>query len=556
MQKYHNHFNTVKTPQSEPIPNAETEQVKMRSGGYGWQVGDWDRLDRFLILGTEGGTYYVGEKKLSREAAQATLRCIQKDGLRAVRTIVEVSQAGRAPNNDPALFCLAMCCKLGDAETRTAAYQALPKVARIGTHLFHWAEYCKAFGRLGGNGFKRAVQRWYNDKEADRLCYQAVKYQQRDGWSHRDLLRLAHVRPKSENHDVLYHWMVNGWDIEDRTDEPTADMIRGEDDPLKLMIAFELIKRTESAKEAARLIEQYGLPRETVPTQFLNDAAVWEALLPTMPITAMIRNLGKMTAIGMVTNTSATTAHIVKTITNENRIRKGRVHPLAILMAMKTYAAGRGMRGSLTWSPSARVIDALDEAFYTSFGTVTPTGKRICIGLDISGSMSSSVSGQPFLSCYEAEAAMVMATARVESTYELLGFTRGGGAGFVSMNDSLGVLPLSISPRQRLDDIVQYMRRLPMGGTDCRMPIKWAMDRGIEIDAFVIYTDNESWAGPEHVTQTLDRYRQKTGIPAKLIAVAMTGDHFSVANPDDPLQLDVVGLDTATPNVISNFISG
>lgn len=190
MQRLHKWFSSKRTKQTAPMVGAG--QVKMRSRGYGWAVDDWMRLDRFLILGTEGGTYYVSERKLTIESAEAVLRCIQSDGPRVVARIVEISGAGRAPKNDPALFALAMCAKLGDEATRVAAYRALPKVARIGTHLFHFCEYAKAFGGLGGNGFKRALSRWYTERDASRLALQAVKYQQRDGWSHRDVLRLAH----------------------------------------------------------------------------------------------------------------------------------------------------------------------------------------------------------------------------------------------------------------------------------------------------------------------------------------------------------------------------
>jgi len=200
MQKYHKHFSTKVTPQSEPMPGAKTPQVKMRSGGHGWKVGDWDRLSRFLILGTEGGTYYVREHKLTIEAANAVTRCIEKDGPRVVQTIVDVSKGGRAPKNDAALFALAMCAKMGDARTKEAAYRALPHVARIGTHLFHFMEYAKAFGGMGGNGFKRALGRWYTDKTVESVAYQAVKYQQRDGWSHRDVLRLAHPKANGGGH--------------------------------------------------------------------------------------------------------------------------------------------------------------------------------------------------------------------------------------------------------------------------------------------------------------------------------------------------------------------
>src|SRR5215467_84660 len=139
--------NRKATPQNQPIPGSK--QIPNSAGGYAFPVDDWARLDRFLILGAEGGSYYASEQKLTRENAQAVLRCLQLDGRRVVSRIVAVSDEGRAPKNDPALFALALAAKLGDVDTRRAAFAALPRVARIGTHLFHFAEYVKALGGWG-----------------------------------------------------------------------------------------------------------------------------------------------------------------------------------------------------------------------------------------------------------------------------------------------------------------------------------------------------------------------------------------------------------------------
>ena len=66
----------------------------------------------------------------------------------------------------------------------------------------------------------------------------------------------------------------------------------------------------------------------------------------------------------------------------------------------------------------------------------------------------------------------------------------------------------------------------------------------------------ETWFGQVHPHQALDRYRQKTGLAAKLIVVGMTATNFSIASPDDPGMLDVVGFDTAAPRVMADFITG
>ena len=138
-------------PQEDPSGDAHpgAGQVMNDAGGYAWALDDWKRLDRFLVLGSEGGTYYVAGRALTLQNAAAVSRCLQADGLRAVGRIVEISEAGRAPKNDPALFALALAASLADPVTRKAALDALPRVARTGTHLFHFLQYA---GGLRGWG--------------------------------------------------------------------------------------------------------------------------------------------------------------------------------------------------------------------------------------------------------------------------------------------------------------------------------------------------------------------------------------------------------------------
>src|SRR5262249_20493137 len=157
------------------------------------------------------------------------------------------------------LFALALASAKGDATTRKAAFEALPDVARTGTHLLHFAQYVEGF-RGWGRGLRTAIQTWYA-QPVDKLAYQAVKYRQRDGWAHRDLLGRAHQKATDEQHQALYHWIVKGWDWVG--DEPHPDPA------LRLIWALERIQRAQTVAEAVQLIHEYRLPREAVPTQFL-----------------------------------------------------------------------------------------------------------------------------------------------------------------------------------------------------------------------------------------------------------------------------------------------
>lgn len=533
---YSNHVNPRtkqrSCPQTEVIPGRENDMVVNSAGGYVFQVNDWDYLDRFLILGSEGGTYYVTEQKLTQDDAKHVQHLIDQDGIRVVDRVVEVSQAGRAPKNDPALFVLAMCCAAKDEKVRKAAIVALPKVARIGTHLFHFAEFVQAF-RGWGRALRRGVADWYNNKNLDDLVYQVVKYKSRDGWANRDLLRLSHPKTTDEIRNELYKWMTS----------PDKVTLSADHGPLGRLKAAEQLARETDVKAAIKLISDFNLPREVVNTQLLNDPEIWEALLEKMPMTAMIRNLGKMTNVGLLKDNSSAALKIMQTLEDRDNLKKARVHPLSVLVALETYKMGRGQKGSLVWTPVQSLVESLERAFYESFDTVTPTGKRWLLGIDVSGSMTwGEIAGMTGISPNIAAATMAMVTARVEKQKKIMGFADSFRELGVSSNDSLNT-------------VIKKTQSMSFGSTDCALPMQYATKNKLDVDAFVVYTDNETYIGKQHPAQALREYRQKTGIPAKLIVVGMASTGFTIADPNDSCILDVVGFDSSAPEIMSQFVS-
>lgn len=522
--------NLRQTSQTQP---AEPGQTQNSAGGYTFTVNDMMRLRRFLTLGTDGGTYYVGALELTKDNADVVMDFARNRCAELVAEIVAISTAGRAPKQNPALFALAAAASLGDDDGRKTALAALPLVARTGTHLFLFARYVEQF-RGWGRGLVRAVANWYLDKPIDDIAYQAVKYRQREGMSHRDLLRLSHP----------------GRLVHPAADEPARkrlfDWICGRETSVDGLRAVEGFQRAQSADPAdvAALIAEYPLSWEMLPDVALSRPDVWEALLDKgMPQTALIRQLPRLTSLGLLDPLGSRGAEVAAQLADPERLRKGRVHPVSALVALRTYASGQGARGSMTWSPSRPIVDALDAAFYAAFGAVEPTGKRLMLALDVSGSMSfNPISGLP-LTPREATAALALVTAATEQAYEIVGFC-----------DTLR--PLPISPRQRLDDAIHVVSNLRFGGTDCSLPMLHALETGKQVDVFVVYTDNETWAGRMHPHQALRRYREKTGIDAKLIVVGMTSTRFTIADPSDPGMLDVAGFDTAVPTLITDFARG
>jgi hypothetical protein len=374
---------------------------------------------------------------------------------------------------------------------------------------------------------------------------------------------------------------------------------------------------------------------------------------------------------------------------------------------MLTYKKGQGDKGSLVWSPNPQIIAALDKAFKLAFQNITPTGKRIKIALDVSGSMSTAFcTGSPIVNCATASVAMMMMTLYVENQHLLklaattssvpdlpssaeqlaeamkwkttllpdgrtlyentetkqcqfhkpggLAPSAGGGgvaagaaatqaklaplggatppaspfrpptiAEYKSTKKYLGhpdaIMPSSSSsssssssfrppfggastpsylpelypasatpsnvticafsntlteltnvivgymdatidpttglPTMTIDDALKLVE-MPFSSTDCALPMVRALERREEVDAFVIYTDSETYMGKIHPQVALEQYRAAMGIDAKLIVVGMTSNCLTIADPKDLNTLNLAGFDTATPRLINDFIGG
>jgi len=539
-------------PQSQPFTK---DQVRNNAGGYVFSLDIWQRLRRFLILGSDSNTYYQSAKDLTQENVDVVKDCWAEDPERTAALIREISVSGLAPKQDAGIFALALGTRSTNIRARQATYAIVPEVCRTASTLFQWVHYARHLGKGTGRGMKRAIASWYKKFDTNGLAYQAIKYRNRNNFTHKRLIEFCHQGASGSDLERrhLYLWMRGK-----RENESLPPIVAAHEEAMAL-------EPQKSSNRLVDLIVTHKLPWEALPTWALTDPKVWEALIPTMGVTALIRNLGNMTLCGAIGPQKW--KHVTAKL-NKTAIQKARVHPFSILLALSVYRHGRSIKANLyrrgaeekTWNPVPQVLDALDSAFYMAFKNVDPTNKRLLLALDVSGSMGSQVMNTP-ITAREASAAMALITMATEPDCTVVGFTtRGGGSGGWSRSrwDSANniLTPLSISPKKRLDDVVRDISGLPFGGTDCALPFIWAKEQKLQFDGTVIFTDNETWHGAIHPVQALREYRQYSGIPTKGIVCAMTSTGFSIADPNDAGMLDICGLDASIPTLISNFIRG
>ena len=442
--------------------------VSNSAGGHSYPVDDMTRLRRFLILGSEGGSYYADERKLTLENAAAVKRCIENDGPKAVYEIAYISRHGRAPKAGPPLFALAMAATYGHLGTRELAFGYLPQMARTGSQLQMFIDYIGTM-RGWGRGLRRAVGEWYTRRPVKQAVYQTVKYRQRYNWTHRDLLRKAHPKAASSEFNDLFAWITQG------TMPP--------DNPnFALIHAYEQTK-TADVQTLCNLIVKHQMTWEMVPSQ---HPKVWEALAEHMPLTALVRNLATLTRVGAIAPMkSAWVCERLNAIGNARTEDFARIHPINVLSALLTYRRGKSVRGSNTWTPVPQVVDALDQAFERSFDTAPQTNQRFYLGIDVLGSMGSgAVAGVPGLTPRMAAAAMTMAIARREPNYYMAGFAASGSSRMTSMRRGTAMAPLSITATDSLNDAMHKTHNLDFGATDCALPMLDALEKKIPVDVF------------------------------------------------------------------------
>jgi 60 kDa SS-A/Ro ribonucleoprotein len=522
-------FNYVKTQQNKnivPATKVLPGMAKNDGGGASYVIDNWTFFDRFLIIGADTGTYYVTQDKNQTRNSDNAVKCIQQNGKRAVERIVEVSDKGLALRNDSAIYALALCFTHGNNETKLHAEQALEKVCRTGTHILMFTAFIKSM-RGFGKVVSRAINNWYTNKDEKSLAFQLSKYQQREGWSHKDVFRLSH--PKFGKRGGKYQiskWIMKG--------EVPTGKTEGQ----------ELIKlindcRGMTPNEIIPHIKSGNLQREHIDSQLLNDTDVQAAMLENLGGTALVRNLGNMSKSGLLTGLNQHVKFVVNKLTSKEFIKKSRLHPLQLLVAQKTYAMGRGLKGDSTWSVNPTIVGALEDAFYLSFDNVERSNENYFFGLDVSGSMSSSCQGTP-ISCRDVTAVMALTFMKTQPWVFVGGFES-------------KFTPLNMNKNQNLSQAIQSVDNLHFGSTNPGSAIEYAIKNKMDVDKFIFITDNDVNSG-SNPSGMLREYRRVMKKPkTKMIVIGLTASNFSIADPKDPLMLDCSGFTPDFTNLVINF---
>jgi 60 kDa SS-A/Ro ribonucleoprotein len=374
---------------------------------------------------------------------------------------------------------------------------------------------------------RRGIEDWLTTFKPQELAYQFTKYRNRNGFTPRDVLRLTHPKPAalSPAHLVYAH----------ATQHPPPFYSDEHPDLAAYLAAAATLRDTKDPAIAAPLIREHRFSWEHVgQQQLLKDAHVWQAILDTgMPYTALLRNLRRLVQLNMF-ESETSLSQVTEKLANADAITHSRAHPIQVLQAIKALES--------TDAPQP-ILTALNTAFDAAFKNIEPTYQRFLLAIDVSGSMhATTCAGMRTLTAAEGAAATALAFMRREPFV-------------IPMAFSNTFMPFPIRADMSIHDVLNAMHGLPFSNTDCSAPMRYALEKKLIIDTFVIITDNETNCNTEPPAQVLRAYRQHVHPTAKLVILATSATNISIADPQDAGMLDIVGMDAGVFQILRHFCS-
>lgn len=508
-------------------------QVRNDAGGFVYKMSDMDRLMQFLILGTTNSHYVDSETMLVRNIADVYDIAFREPN-KTLDTIAEVNLRGNSQKHSALILAAAMLLFHPDGAIRHKAKNTLIPLIRTGYHALTYLNYINAlrnFEKEAGRnvGFGRAktgvLKSFIENQSSRSLVLLRIKYHNRDGRRLEDIFNFAHPNLKKvgREEELIGRWIMDN--LDEKTELALQWLADEGSEPIRQIIAWAKINNSEiTTAEAAKLIRNHQLPREAVPTHLLKSVEVWQALLPSMPIHALIRNLSVMINNGTADVELDT---IMERLSDIQALKRQRVIPMDIL---KAWGVLKGNPKAMQHSITAQ----LEQTFFDLLKIQDKVNANVLVAVDVSGSMGIFLndSNRGGIKAIQAATGMAFAFQSAFTNVDIIGFD-------YSLHD--------IHNKRTLDEDSAWHDW--GGGTAPSLITSWMKNQPVNYDAVIFITDNDAWIG-QHAQAEMQKYRAVRNLNTVMMVNATASQGYSLADSTDPLSLDMPGFNSNVIEVL------
>jgi 60 kDa SS-A/Ro ribonucleoprotein len=491
------------------LPNANTVNAE-QAPAYAFTPRH--RLAQLAATGCLGQTFYANaEAQLDAVLALAK----ELDAAFVAKTALYAREAGFMKDM-PALLAATLA-----ARDVALLGQVFGRVIDNGKMLRNFVQIVRsgAVGRKSlGSRPKRLVQQWLLTASEKQLLSASVG----NTPSLADVVKMVHPKPDEAWRAAWFAWLI-GKPVDEAALPPITQ-------------AFERFKR-ESAQGAAAEVPD-------VPFQMLTalelTATQWAQIARTGSWQMVRQNLNTFARHGVFELPGMTEAIAAK-LRDPLSVAKARVMPYQLMSAFK--AAGDAV--------PAVVRDALQDAMELAIGNVPRFDGRVVVCPDVSGSMSSAVTGHrgsatSSVRCIDVAALVAASILRKNPAARVLPFEQ-------------AVVQLSLNARDSVMTNAQALAKIGGGGTNCSAPLALLNKERASVDLVILVSDNESWvdANRRGATQTVREWEllKARNPQARLVCIDIQpGATTQAAERADIL--NVGGFSDAVFTMVASFAGG
>jgi 60 kDa SS-A/Ro ribonucleoprotein len=393
------------------------------------------------------------------------------------------------------------------------------------------------FGRRSlSYGLQRAFQRWLNTASVGQLLSASIGHDP----SLRDVLRLARPTPTDNARRALFGWLADR-PVEKWAPATLADL----PEEVGALIAF---RRAETETEQVALLERWRFRWDLLADTALG-AAVWKAIARQMGPQALRMNLNTLRRHGVFADDRAMVDYVAGRLADPEEIGRARQFPYQYLAAYRNAEADL---------PEA-IRQGLCQAAEVACGNVPALPGPVVIGVDVSGSMGSSVTGwrgrgaTSKLRCVDVAALFAAALIRRNPDCVIVPF-------------DTQAYRVDVPPSETILALADRLARYGGGGTNCSLPLAEA-NGGYRDRSFVgcvLVSDCESWVGTGRHGSTAvmtewERFVRNqarlggSNVTPKLVCIDLQPYATTQAPERDDI-LNVGGFSDAVFGVVSSFV--
>lgn len=445
----------------ESAPRGERAKVTVdrnEAGGLAYKLSPKQALARLMVTGCLSDVFYAD--------AESQLDNFQKLALDVEpeflgKCAVYAREKGRM--KDAPAFACAVLSNRGEAGNKVLdlVFARVIGNAKMLRNYFTMIRSGKLGRKSLGAANRRRMRAWFAARSPDALFRQSP-----GDPSMRDLLRV--IRPASR---------------EDKQRSALYDYFLGKKDAAKNESLPQLVKDFESWKNPndPRVVGTPDLPLMMLTgTELPKTAkkALWNDLAKSMSWWALRMNLATLARNGCFED-AALTEMVAARLENREEILKSGTFPYQILAAYKAAMTGAQRLPNPVLMGLHKALDIATE------NMVMLAAKRVVVAVDVSGSMSSALTGHrkgstTNMICREVAALVAMCTLRRAADCRVVCF--GQQIGEARLDPAVPALKLA-----------EEMGCMNLGGTDCSLPFRWLNENKVDADLVLLVSDDQSW---------------------------------------------------------------